>query len=124
AFREYLGETARFGFDDLFGAGRFAFALLPVLGGDRLQVVNVEDKDVVEVTDGRINVARDRDVDQEHWLVAPCFERAPVEQITMSARARSFSISSKRTACPFISAASRSAFSKVRLAISSLPAPF
>ena len=51
--------------DDDLGALGLAHALLEVLRDDAVEVVDVVEVDVGEVVDGRVDVARNGDVDEE-----------------------------------------------------------
>jgi len=75
---ENCGASQRIcGLDDFLGARGCALAFGAVGLGDGLQVVDVEEEGVVEPPDRRIDVARDRDVDEQRRAVAAPFERAP-----------------------------------------------
>ena len=56
--------------DDRLGVVRLLHALAQVGVDHFLQVVDVVEEDVVEIVDRGLDVARHRDIDQEHRLVA------------------------------------------------------
>ena len=65
----HLGQDHRFGHLCLFAA------LFQVRSGNRLQVINVVEKDAVQLVDFRIDVARHRDVDKEHGPPTPLLQK-------------------------------------------------
>jgi hypothetical protein len=65
-----LLESVYFAGNQGFGIAGDAPALFHVRCGDRLQVVNVVDKDAFELSHCGIYIARDRNVDEEHGFVA------------------------------------------------------
>ena len=65
------GEPRHFLFDDRFGALELPAAPGEVLVDDRPQVVDVVEEHLIEVPDGRLDVARHGDVDDEERPVAP-----------------------------------------------------
>src|SRR5438270_940798 len=67
---ERLLELHHFGLDDQLGALGLALALAYVRGDDRLKVVHVEDEEVAELADRRVNVAWHADVYEEGRSVA------------------------------------------------------
>src|SRR5262245_33884453 len=69
-------QRLRFLGDDGFATCDFIFALLEIIVGNRLQVIDVVEVDVFQEVNFRFDVARDGDVDQEQGAVsAPVHER-------------------------------------------------
>ena len=64
-------ELVEFLGDDRFGARDFAGAARQVFPHRRLQVVDVVEEDLLDFAGGRLDVARQRDVDDEQRAVAP-----------------------------------------------------
>ena len=58
-----------FAFDDVFGALGLFLAIGDVRGHGLLQIVDVVDENAVDLVHLRIDVARHRDIDEEHGTV-------------------------------------------------------
>ena len=66
-----LREARHFLVDDGFGARQLAAAAGEVLADDRLQIVHVVEEHLAEIGDRRLDVARQRDVDDEERPMPP-----------------------------------------------------
>jgi hypothetical protein len=60
-----------FAVNDIFRVLGFLASVGNVRGNSLLQVVDIVDEDAVDLVHFRINVARNRDVDEEHGPIAP-----------------------------------------------------
>ena len=68
-------EALNLGLDNLFGVLGFLLATGDVRGDSVLEVVNVINEDAIELVHGRINVARDGDINEEHRSVLALGEK-------------------------------------------------
>ena len=70
-----LLEAAHLLFHHQLGAHRFLAAVADVRGHDLLQIVDVVDEDSVEIVEAGIDVARHRNVNEEHGAVLARVEK-------------------------------------------------
>ena len=111
--------------DEPLGDLGLGAAAVERLGDDRLEVVDVVEVAAVELVHGRIDVARDRDVDEEERPAAACGDIWPasirrpgaaVEVSTTSTSPSRAATSSSASGCPPKRAASSAAPSALRFA--------
>jgi hypothetical protein len=89
-----MGRSTRFGAleesgglfeDDLLAPGDFLLALLKVIVGDALEIIDVVQENILHEVHLWFNVARDGDVDEQKWAIAAKlhqrFEFDPIQNV-------------------------------------------